>query len=383
MRIAVLDAPPPATGTAEPGGGAQDAVEAAPLATAGLRSEPSLSALRRLGARDTGRSRGAPVLLAAGRRRGGCRARAPDLRRRRPHRGGARTGGGPGGGAGDGDGARPARRGALGPRERLAPGSRPRGDRRARGQPGRRLLRRHGLPAAPGERRRRGAVRGPGAPAGPGWQGRARLSLGDGGDVEQGETVLAFGFPAGSSPGEDASSTRGVVSAASTFFKIRRPDVPFYPEAIRTDTALDPGFSGGPLVDLEAGRRSASTRGAGDRRSTGDRCRARTTRSRSDRARRVLDRPPPRALARVDRRELRLPDAGGAAAEHLPEGLFLLGAVAGRPPPGGARRQGRAAHGRRRARRRADAVAFRCAATRRDRAADSARGSRCATRTGG
>ena len=166
VRIAVLDAPPPATGTAEPGGRAQDAAAAAPLATAGLRSEPSLSALRRLGARNTGRSRGGPVLLAAAGVAVGAalvllisgvggrtaEERAPEVVRA----------------------VAPAtvmvlarRDGApVGPRERLAPGFRPRGDRRARGQPGRRLLRRHRLPAAAGERRRRRPVRGPGAPAG-------------------------------------------------------------------------------------------------------------------------------------------------------------------------------------------------------------------------
>ena len=85
----------------------------------------------------------------------------------------------------------------------------------------------------------------------PGWRDEARLALGDDGDVEQGETVLALGYPAGSGPGEDASSTRGVVSAARTTFRDPAPDVPVYAEAIRTDTALDPGFSGGPLVDLD------------------------------------------------------------------------------------------------------------------------------------
>ena len=85
----------------------------------------------------------------------------------------------------------------------------------------------------------------------PRWEGSVRLRLGETDDVEQGETVLALGYPAGAGPGEEASSTRGVVSAARTLFRDPAPDVPAYPEAIRTDTALDPGFSGGPLVDLD------------------------------------------------------------------------------------------------------------------------------------
>jgi len=88
------------------------------------------------------------------------------------------------------------------------------------------------------------------------------------GDASQGETVLAFGFPESAEDGEPSSSTRGVVSAAHTTFRDPGADVPPYPDAIRTDTALDPGFSGGPLVDLDGkvvGINAARTRGADDR----------------------------------------------------------------------------------------------------------------------
>ncbi len=81
--------------------------------------------------------------------------------------------------------------------------------------------------------------------------GPAAISIDDAAAARQGETVLAFGFPETAETGAPASSTRGVVSAAGIQFPDPAPDVPAYPDAIRTDTALDPGFSGGPLVDLD------------------------------------------------------------------------------------------------------------------------------------
>ena len=164
----------------------------------------------------------------------------------------------------------------------------------------------------------------------PGWEGRARLSLGDTSDVEQGETVLAFGYPAGSNPGDAPSTTRGVVSAATTFFRDPAPDVPFYPEAIRTDTALDPGFSGGPLVDLDRNviGVNAAARSTGD---DGRPLQGANYAIAADRARRVLDElRQGRSKAWIGA-NFGYPTPEELAARHLPEGLFLLGAVAGSP----------------------------------------------------
>lgn len=75
--------------------------------------------------------------------------------------------------------------------------------------------------------------------------------LGSGDAVRQGETVVALGYPDGAGVRDELTSTTGVVSVARTRYADPGPDVPAYPEAVQTDTALNPGNSGGPLVDLE------------------------------------------------------------------------------------------------------------------------------------
>ena len=50
--------------------------------------------------------------------------------------------------------------------------------------------------------------------------------LGSGAEVEQGETVVALGFPADAAAGDAVTSTRGVVSSTSADFRDPAPDVP-------------------------------------------------------------------------------------------------------------------------------------------------------------
>lgn len=82
-------------------------------------------------------------------------------------------------------------------------------------------------------------------------RGLRSARLGRGSGVRQGETVVALGYPAGAGPDDELTSTTGVVSVARTAYERGGPDVPRYAEAVQTDTALNPGNSGGPLVDLE------------------------------------------------------------------------------------------------------------------------------------
>jgi S1-C subfamily serine protease len=81
--------------------------------------------------------------------------------------------------------------------------------------------------------------------------GMKTAKLGSQEDVEQGEGVVAVGYPASASLDDDLSSTAGVVSVVESQFRFPSPDSPSFPNVIQTDAALNPGNSGGPLVSRE------------------------------------------------------------------------------------------------------------------------------------
>jgi len=64
--------------------------------------------------------------------------------------------------------------------------------------------------------------------------------------------VVALGFSNDAQAGDGVGSTTGVVSQARTSFRDPSPDVPAYTDVVQTDTALNPGNSGGPLADRQA-----------------------------------------------------------------------------------------------------------------------------------
>jgi S1-C subfamily serine protease len=81
--------------------------------------------------------------------------------------------------------------------------------------------------------------------------GLVTLPLGSQSELEQGDAVVALGYPANAALGADLAATTGVVSVVQTQFKLDSLDVPRYPNVIQTDAAINPGNSGGPLVDLQ------------------------------------------------------------------------------------------------------------------------------------
>lgn len=66
------------------------------------------------------------------------------------------------------------------------------------------------------------------------------IPLGDPSGVRAGDAVIALGFPLGDELGQDYTVTTGVVSSRRTYGGV---------EHIQTDAALNPGNSGGPLLN--------------------------------------------------------------------------------------------------------------------------------------
>ena len=205
-------------------------------------------------------------------------------------------------GARDRRAERPGQR--LGARPRRGPAR----DGGARGQQRPAVLRPHGGGRGRGPGRRRRAMRGPRRAA----RARRRSEPGRSrfGDADQGETVLAFGFPQSAEPDEPASSNRGVVSAAHAVVRrsrrrrarVRGRD----PHRHRAGSRV----LGRAARGSRRPRRRASTPPRARSATTTGRCRAPTMRSTARRARTVLGTLRDGRSIALDRRQLRLPGPG-------------------------------------------------------------------------
>lgn len=82
-------------------------------------------------------------------------------------------------------------------------------------------------------------------------EGLETLPLGSGSDLQQGEPVVAIGYPANLSLGEDISSTAGVISVVTSSERLPVPNSPTFDDLVQTDAPLNPGNSGGPLVNAD------------------------------------------------------------------------------------------------------------------------------------
>jgi serine protease DegQ len=84
-----------------------------------------------------------------------------------------------------------------------------------------------------------------------GLEGRSAIALGRQDQVEQGDPVVALGYPVSASGGESLTSTAGVVSSVNTPLRLPAPDQPRFENLVQTDAALGSGNSGGPLVGAD------------------------------------------------------------------------------------------------------------------------------------
>ena len=82
--------------------------------------------------------------------------------------------------------------------------------------------------------------------------GLKTLPLGSQGNLKEGDTVVALGFPKSASLDARLTATTGVVSVARTTYRETAPDVPQYANVVQIDAAINPGNSGGPLVNLDS-----------------------------------------------------------------------------------------------------------------------------------
>jgi S1-C subfamily serine protease len=84
-----------------------------------------------------------------------------------------------------------------------------------------------------------------------GLEGRHAIPLGRQDHVEQGDPVVALGYPVSASGGKSLTSTAGVVSSVNTPLRIPARDQPHFNNLVQTDAALGAGNSGGPLVGAD------------------------------------------------------------------------------------------------------------------------------------
>lgn len=149
-------------------------------------------------------------------------------------------------------------------------------------------------------------------------------------ELELGDTVVAVGFPQSASPETSLTSTSGIVSVARSSYAETALDVPSFENVIQTDAAINPGSSGGPLVDLDG--RLVGVNAAGRTRTPEGRIiQGQNYAIGVDRVKEILP------ILRRGRSigwtgmNLRYPPVETLERQRRPLGMFVVGAVPGTP----------------------------------------------------
>lgn len=160
--------------------------------------------------------------------------------------------------------------------------------------------------------------------------GLRSIQLGSQAALALGDTVVAVGFPQSASATADLTSTAGVVSVVKTTYSEEALDIPRYPNVVQTDAAVNPGNSGGPLVDLQG--RLVGVNSAGRTVSqTGRTIQGQSYAIGVDRVKQVV---PTLARGRSLQwvgADFRYPSVQQLSQQGLPAGIYVDGAVAGSP----------------------------------------------------
>jgi S1-C subfamily serine protease len=96
-----------------------------------------------------------------------------------------------------------------------------------------------------------------------GLSGLKEVRFGNPAELEQGQRVLALGYPGAAEQfaARQLSATSGIISKVKTVFDRPGSGVPFLENVIQTDAAINPGNSGGPLFDLKGRQVGVNTAG--------------------------------------------------------------------------------------------------------------------------
>lgn len=159
--------------------------------------------------------------------------------------------------------------------------------------------------------------------------GLRAMALGSRGMVSPGDAVTALGFPANAGNQPHLTTTAGVVSVVSAPLDAPDRDTPSLPDVMQSTAAVNPGNSGGPLLDDQA--RLVAMNFATLNAQGGEPIQGQAYAIGVDRIRDVVPKLAQGRSLGWPGFSLRVPSAGFLAARRLPAGVVAGNALPGTP----------------------------------------------------